>query len=375
MTVGIPRPYVPRASDGDIEDLQRRLRQTRWPDQVADSGWSLGTDGDYLRGLCAYWADEFDWRLAEARISQWPHFLVDVDGQQIHFIHARAAPDTAPVVLLQHGWPGSVFEFVDVIPRLTEAGFHVVCPSLPGFGWGGPTLETGWSPRRIAGAYQQLMTALGYDRFFTHGGDYGAATGMQLAVQAPERVIGTHITIVPTAGHRAEDGEPTEQEREFAAETAAYAKVETGYIELQRTKPQTVAYALNDSPAGLAAWIVEKFWRWTDHQGNLEDAVPRDLLLANITLYWLTGTIGSAARIYHASASPGEAIPITFVDVPVGCAIFPAEIYPASRRWAEHHYRVVRWTQMPRGGHFAALEAPELVAEDFIAFARQVQAD
>ncbi|HEY0803907.1 MAG TPA: alpha/beta hydrolase, partial [Pseudonocardiaceae bacterium] len=236
----------------------------------------------------------------------------------------------------------------------------------------GPTTETGWSPRRIAAAYLEFMSVLGYERFFTHGGDYGAATGLQLAVQAPGRVLGTHITIVPTAGHRPEDGEPTEQERRFTEESAAYRAVEHGYIELQRTKPQTLSYALNDSPSGLAAWIVEKFWRWTDHQGNLEDAVARDQLLSNITLYWLTRTAGSSARIYHASATPGESVPTSYVGVPVGCAIFPAEIYPASRRWAEHHYNVVRWTEMDRGGHFAAFEVPELVANDFIAFARQV---
>lgn len=370
--------FRPRVDDEQIERLRTRLRSTRWPDQVPGTGWDLGTDREYLQDLTRYWADSFDWRTVEERLNFWPNALYERSAQPIHFVQACAdSRASRSAILLLHGWPGSILEFLNVIPLLVTPehgdGIDVVCPSMPGFGWSGPTNELGWSPRRIAGEYLKLMDDLGYQQFYAQGGDYGAAVALQLAAQAPQRVRGVHLNFIRSDGPQQSDGELTRHEQEIVSETEAYRATEEGYIALQRTKPQTLAYALNDSPAGLAAWLVEKYRRWTDCDGVIENAIARDDLLGLISLYWFTGTVGSAARIYHASAPPGESRPLGYVGVPVGCALFPKEIYRSSRRWAERHMNIVRWTDMGRGGHFPALEQPLALAADirqFIAMER-----
>ncbi|MFR9801904.1 epoxide hydrolase family protein [Pseudonocardia sp. RS010] len=371
-------PFRVETDQAELDDLKRRIAATRWPDQIPGSGWDYGTDGNYLRELCAYWESTFDWRRVEDDINRWPQFLTTIDDQRIHFIHARSKEAGATPLLLCHGWPGSVLEFMKMIGPLTDPvahggtaadAFHVVCPSLPGYAWSGPTTEAGWDTKRIAAAFAELMTGLGYDRFGAQGGDWGSAVSVRLAQDFPERMIGIHINMVTTSGPQPEDGELTAEESEFVAEAQRYSPAEEGYIAIQSTKPQTIAYALNDSPAGLAAWIVEKFRKWTDCDGDVEKALTRDEILAGVTAYWLTQTAGSSGRLYY-EAFKAMTIPPppTRIELPVGCAIFPKELYQSSRRQAERHYNVQRWANLPRGGHFAALEQPELLTGEIRAF-------
>jgi microsomal epoxide hydrolase len=376
-------PFRVEATDDELADLRRRLAATRWPDQIPGSGWDYGTNEDYLRELCVYWESKFDWRRVEAELNQWPQFLTTIDGQRIHFIHTRSPEPAATPLLLNHGWPGTVLEFLKVLGPLTDPAayggssadaFHVVCPSLPGYGWSGPTREPGWDPVRITAALSQLMDGLGYARFGGQGGDWGSVIAVQLASDFPDRVIGIHINMVTTSGPQPEDGEPTAEEAEILAETRRYSPAEEGYVAIQGTKPQTISYALNDSPAGLASWIVEKFRTWTDCAGDVESVLTRDEILAGITAYWLTQTAGSSARLYYeAFKSRSVPPPTARIELPVGCAIFPRELYQASRRWAERHYNVQRWTKMSRGGHFAALEQPDALVEEIRAFFRQIR--
>jgi microsomal epoxide hydrolase len=368
------RPFRISASDAELADLHERLRRTRWPDAIPGSGWAYGTDLEYLKDLCGYWLSSFDWRDAERRLNEFPQYTTEIDGQQLHFIHARSPRDDARPLLLLHGWPGSVVEFMHVMGPLTDpeshggaAGdaFHVVAPSLPGFGWSGPTREAGWHPGRISDAFAALMTELGYDRFYCQGGDYGSLISSQLALRLPERVRAIHITFVlaPPVG----PGDPgvTPEELALMSEQELYNLTETAYVALQSTKPQSIAYSLVDSPVALAAWITEKFHAWTDNDGRIESAVSRDDLLANITAYWLTATGGSSGRLYFETAAAGFMGPSTRrVEVPVAVAVFPRELYRVSRRMAEGQYNVVRWSEQPKGGHFAALEVPGLLVED-----------
>lgn len=375
-------PFRVEATDEELADLRRRLAATRWPDQIPGSGWDYGTDEGYLRELCWYWESKFDWRRVEAGINQWPQFLTTIDGQRIHFVHARSPEPSATPLLLVHGWPGSVLEFLKVLRPLTDPeayggstadAFHVVCPSIPGYGWSGPTRERGWDPTRTAAAFTQLMHGLGYARFGVQGGDWGSTIAVQLASDFPDRLVGMHLNFVISAGPQPEDGEPTAEEAEILAKAKAYSPAEEGYVAIQSTKPQTIAYALNDSPAGLASWIVEKFRTWTDCNGDVESVLTRDEILAGVTAYWLTQTAGSSARLYYEAFKSGNIPPAAErIDLPVGCAIFPAEMYQSSRRWAERHYNVQRWTKMARGGHFAAMEQPEALVTDIQAFFRQI---
>jgi microsomal epoxide hydrolase len=375
-------PFRVEATEGELADLRRRLASTRWPDQIPGSGWDYGTDGEYLRELCGYWESKFDWRRVEADINQWPQFLTTIDGQRIHFIHARSPEPSATPLLLVHGWPGTVLEFLKVLRPLTDPeayggspadAFHVVCPSIPGYGWSGPTRERGWDPARIAAAFTQLMKGLGYARFGVQGGDWGSTIAVRLASDLPDRLIGMHLNFVISGGPQDEDGEPTAEEAEILAKAQQYSAAEEGYVALQGTKPQTISYALNDSPAGLASWIVEKFRTWTDCGGDVESVLTRDEILAGITAYWLTQTAGSSARLYYEAFKTGSIPPpATRIELPVGCAIFPAEMYQSSRRWAERHYNVQQWTKMPKGGHFAAMEQPEALVGDIQAFFRQI---
>lgn len=364
-----------------LDDLERRLRRTRFADQLPGSGWTLGTDGQYLRGLIEYWIDGYDWRTHEAALNGFDQFTTSVDGQRIHFIHVRSPrPDAVPLVLL-HGWPSTFAEFASVIGPLSDPdrhgasgapAFHVVCPSLPGYAFSGPTTRSGWTPHRIAGAVADLMARLGYDRYGAQGGDWGSMVASQLGLVDPDRVVGIHLNMViaPAPPRDERFVGVTDAERADLDEMYAAGRDEMGYQQIQRTRPATLAAALVDSPVGLAGWIVEKFRAWTDNDGNPESAVGRDQLLTTIMLYWVTATMGSACRLYAetARAGRGASLPDRPVPVPMGYARFPADGFTPPRAWVERLYDVRHWTVMPCGGHFAAQEEPELLVDDIRAF-------
>ncbi|MDX1648826.1 MAG: epoxide hydrolase [Myxococcota bacterium] len=377
------QPFHIDVPDAVLLDLRTRLAHTRWPEPVEDAGWDYGVPPEAVKGLCTYWHDAFDWRKQEEALNRIPQFTTEIDGQRLHFLHVRSAePDALPLVIT-HGWPGSVVEFLKILPLLTdpashggrrEDAFHVVCPSMPGYGFSGPTRERGWDVQRVAEAEMELMRRLGYARYGAQGGDWGAMVTTQLGRLDPEHCVGIHLNMVMGFPQQDLDG-LSEKEKGWVQEAQAFQAGETGYQQIQGTKPQTLAYALHDSPAGLAAWILEKFRTWSDCGGDVESVFTKDELLTNITIYWVTGTIGSSVRLYYESMKSGR---VGFtqgrVEVPTGCAIFPKEIYKLPRRWAESHYNVQHWTEMPRGGHFAAMEQPELLAEDVRAFFRSVRA-
>ena len=377
-----PEPFRIDVPDAALDDLRRRVRDTRWPDQLPGSGWGYGTDASVLRPLAAYWADGYDWRAHEAALNAFPQLLTTVDGQQVHVIHARSPEPGALPLVLTHGWPGSVAEFAKLVGPLRDPAahggdpadaFHVVVPSLPGYGFSGPTTASGWSSRRIGGAWAELMTQLGYDRFGAHGGDWGSVVSHFLAEAAPERVVGAHVTLItaPRPGSADDFADMTERELRMRARIDDHKATGRGYQAIQSTQPQTLAYALNDSPVGLLSWIVEKFRAWTDNDGDVFDAVSRDELLTNVSIYWFTGTIGSSMRLYAESARAGMAL--APVRVPLGVAGFPAEITGARRAWVAAHHNLVHWTEFDRGGHFAALEEPDLLVSDIRDFFRPLR--
>jgi epoxide hydrolase len=376
-------PFLIDVPDAELADLRRRLRQTRWPEPEPVSGWSQGVPLAYLRDLCGYWADEYDWRATEARLNGLPQFRTVIDGLTIHFIHVRSPrPDALPLILT-HGWPGSVVEFSKVIGPLSDpaghesVAFHVVCPSLPGYGFSAKPTHTGWGVQRIAAAWASLMARLGYPRYGAAGSDWGTSVSASLAQQDAGHLAGIHL-IPPLAGpDPATFGDLTDAERAAMASLEHSAAWDSGYSAEHATRPQTVGYGLVDSPAALAAWIVEKFWAWTDHDGELSAVLTRDDLLDNLMLYWLPGTGASAARLYWESIRQvnewisGSATDT--VDVPAGCSVFPKELQRPSRRWAEKRFTDVRyWNEPPRGGHFAAFEQPELFVGEVRSFFRLV---
>ena len=366
--------------DDDLDDLRHRLARARWPSQAPEPGWEQGTDLAYLRELVAYWRDGFDWRAQERRLNRLDHFLTEIDGQRIHFVHARSRHPRALPLVLSHGWPGSVVEFLDVFGPLADPpdpddAFHVVAPSLPGYGFSGPVSEPGWHPRQIADAFTALMAQLGYPRYGVQGGDWGSIVSQNMADLAPDRVAGLHLNFVTVArpsGERDQELDP--DERASVERLAAFQATGAGYSAIQGTKPQTLGYALDDSPTGLAAWIVEKFRAWSDCGGDVERSFTKDQLLTNVTLYWLTRTATSSARLYYEMRRAGRAaLPRARVDVPTGIANYPGEIARPPRRWVEHRYRVTHWVDQPRGGHFAAMEVPDLFVDDVRAFFRTVR--
>ncbi|MBV8387221.1 MAG: epoxide hydrolase [Acidimicrobiia bacterium] len=368
-TEGIERFDI-RVGDDVLEDLRRRLGATRFPDQIDGTEWEYGIPTGYVRELVEYWRDSYDWRAQEAGLNELDHFRTTIDGQSIHFIHARSQREDAFPFLLIHGWPGSVVEFLDVIPRLTDE-FHLVVPSLPGYGFSEPTRTTGWDPTRMARAFVELMARLGYDRYGAQGGDWGAQVTTMIGALDPEHCAGIHLNM-PLARPPKNPGELTEQEQADLAYLAHFRKEEAAYSLEQGTKPQTLGVGLNDSPAGLMAWIVEKFRTWSDCDGDPENAFTRDQLLTNVMLYWVTGTATSAARLYWERAHATDGTQPS-VSVPTGVARYPKEILKFPRSWVEHHYNVTRWEVMPRGGHFAAMEQPELFADDVRAFFQTVR--
>jgi microsomal epoxide hydrolase len=375
MNPSKPTAFTLNVPDADIADLEQRLARTRWPDEPPYEPWSTGTSLAYMRELVAYWRSGFDWRRWEARLNGFRQFKAMVDGTELHFIHEPGrAPNPMPL-LISHGWPGSVFEFHELIPLLTEH-FSVIAPSLPGY-----TLSFAPGQKRlgvveIADLYARLMTdVLGYQRFGAQGGDWGAFVASVLGHRHPERLTGIHLNLLAVRRDAAMVANPTPEEKVFLDQLAHWLKEETGYQWIQGTKPQTLAFGLTDSPAGLAAWIVEKFRTWTDCGGNPESAVSRDEMLANISLYWFTGAIGSSFWPYYARMHGPWPIPEgQTVGVPMGYAEFPREILRPPRSLAERTYTDIRrWSVMAKGGHFAALEQPDALAREVIEFFRALR--
>jgi pimeloyl-ACP methyl ester carboxylesterase len=371
-----PEPFAPRATAAELEDLRARLRATRWPDAPQDAGWSLGTDLDYLRELVAYWADGFDWPVHEAALARLPRFRVRLGGLGIHFAHVRAAAPALPLVLC-HGWPDSFWRYTKVIPLLTDPGAHgadpadafdVVVPDMPGYGYSDRPAGAPLDSIAVAGLWAELMTVLGYQRFGAAGGDVGSHVSRYLALDHPDRVVAVHRTDAGLPVAAADDLTP--EELAWFREGTAWGAAEGAYAAIQRTKPQTAAVGLTDSPAGLAAWIVEKLCSWSDCDGDIERSYTKDEILTNITLYWLTGTIGSAMRMYHANAAIPPAQLTRRVEVPSGFSLFAGDVVRPPRAWLDRMANVTRVTEPARGGHFAAFEEPELYAAELREFFR-----
>jgi pimeloyl-ACP methyl ester carboxylesterase len=365
--------------DAVLEDLRDRLTRARLPDAIPDTGWEYGIPVAYLADLVAYWRDRYDWRVHEARLNRFDQFETAIDGQTVHFVHARSSRADAFPLLLMHGWPGSVVEFLAVIEPLTHPerhggepadAFHVVAPSLPGYAFSGPTRTRGWHPDRIATAFAELMARLGYDRYGAQGGDWGAQVATRLGALDAAHCAALHLNM-PIGSRPEESVELTASEQVDLAALGRFASEESGYALEQSTKPQTVGTALHDSPVGLLAWIVEKFRTWSDCDGDPETVFTRDDLLTNVMTYWVTGTITSSARLYWEHRH--ERVDPEYVAVPTGVGRYPKEILRYPRPWVERQYHVTYWNELPRGGHFAAMEQPDLFIGDLRAFFRTVR--
>jgi epoxide hydrolase len=366
FSIDVPQPV--------LDDLHHRLERTRWPEPIPGADWDYGVDVAYVRQLCEYWRTGYDWRLHEGHLNRHPGFLAEVDGVDLHFWHIRGrGPNPFPLLLL-HGWPGSMFEFYFVIDRLVNPAAHggdesqsfdLVIPALPGFGWSGKPRERGWGVSRIASAFNTLMVReLGYERYGVQGGDWGGIISGKMASAHPEHVAGAHLNFVIGVPPQ----EMTDDDREAQKRRDTFQAAETGYSNVQGTKPDSLTVAQTDSPAGLAAWVVEKFRTWGDTNGDVESAFSRDVLLTNLMFYWAPNSISSAARIYYEARRDRAAFTYSRVEVPTGVAVFPKEPWNSPRPWVEPRFNITRWTEMPRGGHFAALEEPELLANDIRAF-------
>ncbi|TPG33811.1 epoxide hydrolase family protein [Mycolicibacterium hodleri] len=367
-------PFRIDVPDDVLADLRRRLANTRWPEPECVDDWSQGIPLAYARELAAYWGNDYDWRPREAALNRFDQFTTEIDGLSIHFVHQRSRhPDALPLVIT-HGWPGSIVEFHKVIAPLTDPtahggraqdAFHVVCPSLPGYGFSGKPTSTGWNTNRIAQAWETLMVRLGYDRYGAQGGDWGAAVTTDIGRNIGH-CIGIHTNMPSGRPPTGAVEKPTDEEKTALAALKHYRDVDSGYFKQQATRPQTLGYGLVDSPVAQLAWIIEKFWSWTDCDGHPENALSRDELLDNVMLYWVTASGASSARLYWESmaafGSGGR------VELPTGVASFPKEISRPPRAWCEANYNITHWTTMPRGGHFAAFEQPELWVDDVRAF-------
>jgi epoxide hydrolase len=380
------RPFRIDIPQADLDDLRDRLARTRWPDELPGVGWTRGVPLGYLKELAWYWADGYDWPKQEARLNEFPQFTTTIDGQNIHFLHVRSPePDALPLILT-HGWPGSIVEFLNVIGPLTDPrahrgdpadAFDLVIPSLPGYGLSGPTHQIGWTTDRVATAWAELMARLGYQRYGAQGGDWGAFVAPQLGRIDPDHLVGVHLNAATFGFIPFGPVDPEELASFTDAERARLERLNTstagpgnGYFEVQATRPQTLAYALTDSPVGQLAWIVERFKEWTWAAEVPEDAVDRDQLLTNVMLYWLTGTARSSAELYYENTHAGFSgqQPGT---TPTGVAVFAGDY--AIRRYAERTNHIVHWTEFDRGGHFAAMETPDLLVGDVRSFFRLVR--
>ncbi|PZE21701.1 epoxide hydrolase family protein [Paenibacillus xerothermodurans] len=367
------RPFRIEIPQNELDGLRNRLAGTRWPDELPDAGWRYGVPREHLKELTEYWRTSYDWRKYEAQLNQFPQFTTTIDGANVHFLHVRSPEKNATPLILTHGWPGSIVEFLDVIGPLTDPranggnstdAFHLVIPSIPGYGFSGTTREAGWNVRRIAFAWSVLMKRLGYVAYGAQGGDWGSAISRELGGVDPEHVIGVHVNYLPTipAG---DVGNLSEEDKARLARLELYLAEPAGYMKIQASRPQTLAYGLTDSPVGQLAWIAEKFNEWIDPACRIEI----DRLLTNVMIYWLTGTAGSSARLYYESAAyRGQQMPC---PVPVGVAVFPHDLVLPVRRLAERKYKIVHWTEFERGGHFPAIEAPDLIVRDLRTFFRR----
>ncbi len=375
------RPFQIQIPKDAIDELHRRLARTRWPDEIASADWAYGTDLRYLQDLLAYWKDEFDWTAQEARLNKLHHYEAEVDGIRIHYIHERGAGANPLPLILTHGWPGSFVEMEKIITLLIDPGgcggvpsdcFDVIVPSVPGFGFSERPQSPGMNSRRVAQLWASLMKGLGYQRYGAQGGDIGAAISTWLGYYNPENVVGIHLNFIPGGFNPTIGTEPlTAAEKEYLEARERWSQAEGGYSHIQSTKPQTLAYGLNDSPAGLAAWIVEKYRSWSDCDGDVERRFTKDEMLTNISLYWFTQTIGSSVRYYYEGRSNAASFAgLAPMIVPSSIAVFPKELPMPPREYAARFYNISRWTGFPRGGHFAAMEEPELLAEDIRTFFR-----
>lgn len=354
-----------------IDDLRLRLNLTRWPDQLPDMPWSLGSDIDYVKEMCKYWRDEFDFGLLVQKVNAHRNIIAEFNGIRIHAMLVESTnPDATPLMLM-HGWPGSIAEMFDVIEPL-RTRHHLVIPSIPGYGLSGPTTKYGVGIFEVADTYVALMHSLGHERFFVAGGDWGAIIAGQMCNRHPQSIRGHHSTMLPVfpPAENAMDG-VTAHEAKLVEDASLFRFTGTGYQAIQSTKPQSLAYGLTDSPAGLAAWILEKFKEWS--HGDIKEVFTKQRLLENISIYWFTGTINSSMRLYHEAMGRGIPIfPMEKINVPTGHAQFPGEIYPTARVWAERIFDVIHWSVMEKGGHFAAMEAPDAYANDILEFTGKV---
>jgi microsomal epoxide hydrolase len=367
---------IPQA---ELDDLRDRLGRTRWPDQLPGVGWDYGIALDDVRELAEYWRTGYDWRVHERRLNSFPQFTTEIDGQMVHFLHVRSASPGAMPLIMTHGWPGSVVEFMEIIGPLTDPGahggdpgdaFHMVVPSIPGFGFSGPTRERGWNVTRVARAWDSLMGRLGYQRYGAQGGDWGSAISRELGVIVPEQMIGVHLNMLSPYVSGDLPADLSDSDRARVERLRRFRLAGSGYSAIQSTRPQTVGYGLTDSPAGQLGWIAEKFGEWTD--GGLS-AVDRDQMLTNISVYWLTRTAGSSARLYYEAARSRASGPPAPSTAPTGVAVFPEEIAAPVRRLAEQTNNIVHWSEFDRGGHFAAMEEPDLLIGDVREFFRPLR--
>jgi epoxide hydrolase len=379
-------PFHLAVPEADLRDLRERLARTRWPEPAPVGDWSQGVPLAVLQDLCAHWADGYDWRATEARLNALPQVRTTIDGLGIHALHVRSPHAGALPLVLTHGWPGSVVEFLKVIGPLTDPpahggdaadAFDVVCPSLPGYGFSDKPTRTGWGVERVAAAWAELMTRMGYERYGAQGGDWGTSISASLAQQRPEQVVGIHLMPPIAAPDPVTFGDLTAFERDALA-ARDHAARDSGYSAVQSTRPQTVGYGLVDSPVALCGWILEKLWSWTDHDGSLYGTLTRDEVLDDVMLYWLPGTGASSARLYWESIGGVSALlerpGLDVVTAPTGCSIFPAERPRPSRRWAERRFTDIRhWNELERGGHFAAFEQPGAFVDEVRTFFRLVR--
>jgi pimeloyl-ACP methyl ester carboxylesterase len=373
-------PFKIAATDEQLEDLKHRLRATRWPERECVDDWSQGLPLAYAQEVCKYWLEKYDWRAREARLNRFPQFRTEIDSLGIHFIQVRSPHADALPLMITHGWPGSIVEFHKVIEPLANPtahggeakdAFHVVCPTLPGYGFSDKPTRAGWNVQRIAKAWSELMPRLGYKRYAAQGGDWGAAVTTAIGLQDPANCIGIHLNM-PIVAPDPSAPDLTETEKSALAGMKHYNDWDSGYSKQQSTRPQTLGYGLADSPVGQAMWILEKFWSWTDCNGHPENVLTRDELLDNVMMYWLPDSAASSARLYWESF---RNFPTDYqVNVPAGCSIFPKEIFRSSRRWAEKRFtKLVYFNELDKGGHFAAFEQPEMYLKEVRACFRRMR--
>lgn len=377
------KPFSINVDNAVLKDLDYRLSHTRWPDQVG-SAWLYGTDSHYLKTLVEYWQHDFNWKEQEDQLNQLDQFMTSIQGKNLHFIHQRSSHDDAIPLLMTHGWPGSVSEFTKIIPMLTQPerfggdssdAFHLICPSLAGYGFSEAPTTEGFDQQQVALQHIELMQQLGYPQYVVQGGDWGSAVSSWTARLAPQAVKAMHLTLI-FAPYPSVKADPfagvTDKEKKHLANSRSRMKEGTGYQAIQSTKPQTLGFSLNDSPVGLAAWITEKFRHWMDCDGHIESVISKDELLTNIMIYWVSQSITSSMRLYYESShTKSDLFANGRIETPTGHALFPGELYLPPRVWANELYNIQHWTEQPRGGHFAALEQPELLAEDLRLFFRK----